>query len=303
MENKTERAASLRGLEAFLRVAELKSFTRAAESLGLSRASMTRLVSDLEERAGAPLLMRTTRHVELTDGGKAFFERASRIMEETQALFAPKDREAPLAGELRVACSQGLADFFLAARAEAFLEEHPGLSIDFRVVERADSLVAERIDAAFEVTGSPAGDALVIGRCGSVLCASPDCLSRSGRPRDPAELAAGVFELIGQPYPAVWTFARAGETRRVAPAGRLRFSSARLALGAVLRGRGIGLLPDLDAAPHLQSGELEALLPEWRTPESLIAARVPASKFRNRAAEAFIAFAKEGLALARADLP
>lgn len=294
-----EARPSLRAIEVFLRVAELKSFTKAAESLGLSRASATRLVNELEARTGASLLARTTRHVALTPAGAAFREEAARILGELEGLLLQNTPGTPLTGTLRVACSPGLADFYLGERLEAFLALHPRLSVELRISEHVPQLVAARIDLAFEVTGTPEPSDLVIGRCESVLCASPALLEGTGTPEAPEDLAS--IPLIAQPYPANWIFAKAGETRRITPKARLLLPSARLTLAAALRGRGAALLPDLAVAPCLADGRLARLLPEWRTPASLLVARLAPSPVPDRGAMALIDFVKAGLKGDRAD--
>jgi len=286
---------TLQTLEVFLRTAQMKSFTKAAESLGLSRATVSRLVAGLEAAVGKPLLIRTTRRVALTDAGRDFCERAERLARDAQALLTPADDDAPLAGVLRIAATPGLAEFFLGEAAEAFADVHPQLALDVRIEAAPVDLVAT--DLAFSVTNLPTEDAVVLGRCSSWLCASPAYLEKAGLPEAPEALAS--HNIVSQPWPEVWTMVNAaGDTRRVKAAGRLKFSGVSLAIAAVKRGRGIGLLPDIAAEPEVTAGRLARVLPEWSFPESKIVVRRAPGRVAHRTAEAFVDFVKVRLAVA-----
>ncbi len=285
---------TLQTLEVFLRTAQMKSFTKAAESLGLSRATVSRLVAGLEAAVGKPLLIRTTRRVALTDAGRDFCERAERLARDAQALLAPAKDDAPLSGVLRMAATPGLAEFFLGEAAEDFLDEHPQLVLDVRIEAAPVDLVATATDLAFSVTSIPVEDAVVLGRCSSWLCAAPAYLEKAGRPKAPEELVNCA--VVAQPWPDVWTMANAaGDTRRVKVEGRLKFSGVSLAIAAVKRGRGIGLLPDIAAEPEVAAGQLERVLPDWSFPDSKIVVRRAPGRVAHRAAEAFVAFVKARL--------
>ena len=284
---------TLQTLDAFLRTAQLKSFTRAADSLGLSRASVSRLVTALEQQVGQQLLFRTTRRVELTDAGRRFLQQAQALSEAAEALFERTNAEAPLTGCLRMACSPGLATFFLGEAAEVFAEEHPQLAVDIRTVTETVDLVATATDLVFQV-GLPVAEAEPLGNCRSLLCASPAYLQKAGEVKEPQELLHHA--LVVQPYPTVWTMASEdGRTCRIPAKGRLKFSDVSMALSAVRRGRGIGLLPDIAVVPLINSGLLQQLLPQWKTPTAVISARTAPGKIVNRAAEAFKAFVKARL--------
>lgn len=103
---------ALQTLDAFLRTAQLKSFTRAAESLGLSRATVSRLVTTLENEVGQQLLFRTTRRVELTEAGKDFVLRAEKLSEAAEALFARTTADTPLTGGAEDCVVAGVGDIY-----------------------------------------------------------------------------------------------------------------------------------------------------------------------------------------------
>lgn len=284
---------ALQTLDAFLRTAQLKSFTRAAESLGLSRATVSRLVTTLENEVGQQLLFRTTRRVELTEAGKAFVCRAEKLSEAAEALFARTTADAPLTGSLRIASSPGLATFILGETVERFARRHPQLAVELHSAPEAVDLVATATDLDYRV-GAADENLESLGLCRSVLCAAPGYLKNTGEPKTPEELSSRA--LVVQPYPTVWTFAAPdGSTRRIPAVGRLKFSDVGLALAAVCRGCGIGLLPDIAVMPRIDAGELQPLLQQWQTPAAVIGVRTAPSRIVNRAAVAFKAFAKSQL--------
>ncbi len=284
---------ALQTLDAFLRTAQLKSFTRAAESLGLSRATVSRLVTTLENEVGQQLLFRTTRRVELTEAGKAFVCRAEKLSEAAEALFARTTADAPLTGSLRIASSPGLATFILGEAVERFARRHPQLAVELHSAPEAVDLVATATDLDFRV-GAADENLESLGLCRSVLCAAPGYLKNTGEPKTPEELSSRA--LVVQPYPSVWTFAAPdGSTRRIPAVGRLKFSDVGLALAAVCRGCGIGLLPDIAVMPRIDAGELQPLLQQWQTPAAVIGVRTAPSRIVNRAAVAFKAFVKSQL--------
>jgi DNA-binding transcriptional LysR family regulator len=118
-------------IEGFVRVAELASFTQAADSLGLPKASVSSAVQQLEARLGARLLQRTTRRVQLSDDGRLYYERCRDLladMDELNSLFCRDD--APLSGRVRVDMPVGVARHAVLPRLPEFLARHPGLSVE-----------------------------------------------------------------------------------------------------------------------------------------------------------------------------
>ncbi len=273
----------IKSLEAFVRVADLKSFARAAESLGISRASATRTVAELEETMQLRLFNRTTRSVSLTSDGERVLEEAREILRRTDAVFASPGR-SDLAGRLRVASTTSFAEFFLCGILEEFGMKHPGLSIELLASDRVLPLVESGIDIAFEVAlePRPGAEARRLGACKSCLFASRDYLRDHPAPSEPGELTS--HRLIGLTGEIRWVFARGTETRRIEVNAPLRYSAAGLIRDAVLRGCGIGCLPDIAGEGEEVEGRLVRLLPEWSLPTRNIYALFPAMKFMHRGA-------------------
>lgn len=183
----------LDAMQVFARVTELASFTRAAESLGMPKASMTNAVQQLESLLGTRLLHRTTRRVEPTQDGRAYYERCKDLLadiDELQSMF----QQAPqrLQGRLRVDMPTRLARNFVIPRLPEFLAAHPQLEIELSSVDRRVDLVREGFDLVLRV-GALDDSALIaqpLGRYRMVNCASPGYLAAHGMPLSVADLAS-----------------------------------------------------------------------------------------------------------------
>ena len=176
----------------FTRVVDAGSFTRAADSLGLPRSSVSAAVAELEGRVGARLLHRTTRKVAPTHDGAAFYERCLRVIadvEETERLFRQGD--AKPSGKLRVDVPGRIGRLVVAPALPAFLDEFPGIDLILGATDRAVDLVEESVDCVLRV--GPLTDSGLIARTVGTLplinVASPGYLARHGLPAGPDDLA------------------------------------------------------------------------------------------------------------------
>src|SRR5687767_2719526 len=199
-------------MRAFASVAELGSFTRAADALGLSRAMVSTHVQRLEQRFGLRLLNRTTRKVAVTPAGSDYLEHCRRIFAELAAAEETlrQSKEQPT-GRLRVDVAGSFARHLLLPALPPFLARYPGIEVELRVNERVVDLIKEGVDLAVRggVIEDPQLVARPIARSRWILCASPAYLAQRGRPQSVADL--GQHILIGsttaesvQPRP--WLF-------------------------------------------------------------------------------------------------
>ena len=178
-------------LQVFVRVAETGSFTRAADRLGLPRASVTTAVQQLETRLGTRLLHRTTRRVGLTPDGEATLERARALvadMDDMEQQFLPA--RGQVSGRLKVDVPSRIARRLIAPALPDFFERHPAIELELGSTDRAVDLVLEGIDCALRV-GPLTSSSLVarpLGHFALINCASPAYLERHGTPRTPADL-------------------------------------------------------------------------------------------------------------------
>ena len=166
----------LSAMEAFVRVVEAGSFVAAADRLGISTSSLSRLVADLEQHLGARLLNRTTRRLSLTESGQAYYERCVTLLADVAEAEAVAGQSAAQArGTVRLTCSYSMAEQTVAPAIAAFVERHPAVKFELIVSDRIVDLIEEGFDLAIRV-GSVGSDRLVARRLGSmqlVLCAAP----------------------------------------------------------------------------------------------------------------------------------
>jgi LysR family transcriptional regulator for bpeEF and oprC len=296
----------LHGMRAFARVAELGSFARAADSLELSRARVSELVAGLERALGARLLHRTTRRVSLTDDGRAYYERCTRILadvEEAETLVA-RARASPR-GRLRVDMPMALARQFLVPALPRLLERHPELALEVRLENRAIDLVEEGVDCAISY-GEPLDGDLVARRIGTthlVTCAAPAWLARHGTPRTPADLAshnAVAFLALATARPAEWVFERGKERRAQRPAGNLAFNSMEACVEAAAAGLGVTQVLSALAHGAIVAGRLAPVLVDWASEGPALYLVYPPNRQLSARIRAFAEFAVEVFAAADA---
>lgn len=287
----------IRAIEIFNRIAELKSFARAADCLGISHPVASRLMAELEKELGVQLLHRTTRSVNLTSAGIAFFEKSQKIEELTNNLFShsPLTKNV-LQGKIRIGCSGAFARFYLLDMIARFLSEHTEIQIELITVDGEIKLAEQRLDIAFQTGGqiNPNYIAHRIGQCGSVLCASERYIQTHGTPRIPDDLKKHQL-LANLHLSKLWKLTKNDVNKEISVAGALACNNASLILDAVLLNLGIGLLPDL-ALNHVPE-EIRplVLLPDWHFPRIEIMALVD-HRYLSPSVKAFLEFVRKDLA-------
>jgi LysR family transcriptional regulator, regulator for bpeEF and oprC len=235
----------LQAMKVFVRVAELGSFTLAADALELSRARVSEAVAEFERGLGARLLHRTTRRVSLSDDGRAYYERARQILsdvDEAEALLVGS--RAAARGRLRVAMPMALARLYVVPALPALLRLHPELALEIRLENRNVDLLEEGVDCALSY-GKPSDEDLVARRVMDthlLTCAAPGYLARRGIPRVPADLtehACVTFLTLSGARPADWCFELEGQSSSLRPTGNLGFNSMEACVEAAIAGLGI----------------------------------------------------------------
>ncbi|MEN5219741.1 LysR family transcriptional regulator [Stenotrophomonas sp. TWI602] len=254
-------------LRCFLRVAELGSFTGAADSLGLPKASVSLAVQRLEAEVGVQLLHRTTRRVQLTADGAQFQTRAHDLlhdMDDLQGMFRVDTSQ--LKGRLRVDMSSGLARQLVIPQLPDFLAQHPGVEIELSGTDRRVDLIREGFDCVLRV--GPLDDntlvARPLGQLRIVNCASPAYLAARGTPATLDDLASHALVhyvgTLGQRSPGFEY--HDGEAYRSLPmGGAVTVNSGDGYTAAALAGLGIIQVPLLGARPALTAGTLVEILP------------------------------------------
>ena len=259
----------LEAMRIFVRVAEQSSFTRAAESLGLRKTSVSHAVQTLESALGARLLHRTTRRVQLTQDGQAYYERARELLAEFEELETLFQRSAQaLHGRLRIDMPSALARQHVLPQLPAFLAAHPHLDVELSSTDRYVDVVREGFDCV--VRAGPLADSrLVARRLGAyriVNCASPGYLARHGTPHALEDLAhhhlIHYVSTLGARSPG-FEYPQGDAYRTLPMAGVLTVNSADAYEHACLAGLGIIQAPAAGVREYLQSGALVQILPQY----------------------------------------
>lgn len=254
-------------IEVFTRVAESGSFSRAAQALGLSQPSTSRIVTGLEARLGVKLLLRTTRSVALTEAGAAFLDKARQAAADLQDAEDAARGIDSLRGTLRLAVPIAYGALAVIPALPDFLERYPELRVEISMRDERQNLVAAGVDMAIRM-GTLEDSTFGARRIASVprlLVASPAYLAKRGLPETPEDLALHDALLHEQSYPAKSTLklVKAGVEQRVTLHGRVKIDAAPGILSAATAGLGIANVTTLMAAEHLRSGSLIHLLPDY----------------------------------------
>jgi DNA-binding transcriptional LysR family regulator len=258
-------------LHALTVIAQLGSFTKAAQRLGLSKAAVSQRIADLERAMGQSLVSRTTRSVRLSEAGQRLVEETEASFTHiTRALSAARDAVGQARGLLRVTAPVALGRQHVAPALSAFFKQYPQIRIELELSDRLVPLAQEGFDLAIRHCSAPPDSHIAVKLCASraVLVASPAYLKTQGEPKHPDELAAHACLPYLRPGPAVWLFESAGtlepQRLRIPVQGPLRASNSEILRDAALDDLGLALLPDFSAAPALRSGSLLEVLRDWR---------------------------------------
>ncbi|KKO16624.1 LysR family transcriptional regulator [Pseudomonas putida] len=259
-------------MQAFVRVVETGSFTKAAATLHMSKTTVTQLVQQLEARLRVRLLNRTTRKVNVTADGAAYYERVVRLLVDMD------DAETSLSsasmtprGRLRVDVPSPLARMLLIPALPGFFARYPEIQLTVGVSDRIVDIIGENVDCVVR-GGEITDQSLVARHAGDLklgIYAAPSYLQRFGTPVHPRELEEGRHNTVGflwfRTGKALPYAMQRGEERMEAHGrSQLMVDDGNAYLAAGLAGLGIIWLPQYMARPHLASGELLPLFEDWQ---------------------------------------
>lgn len=291
-------------MKAFARVVEAGSFTKAAETLHMSRTSVTQLVQQLEARLRVKLLNRTTRKVNVTADGAVYYERVIRLLSDLDEAEANLPNASSLPkGKLRVDVPSPLARMILIPAMPAFHASYPDIQIDMGVSDRTVDLIGENVDCV--VRGGELVDQFLrarhVGDLQLKVYAAPSYLARAGTPSHPRELEDTHHRIVGflwartgRTYP--YAMHRDGENANMQGRYVLAVDDGNAYLAAGLAGMGVLWLPDYLAKPHLARGELLPLFECWRIDPMPIYLAYPPNRYVSTKLRVFIDWVAELMA-------
>jgi DNA-binding transcriptional LysR family regulator len=274
----------------FTRVVQAGSFTAAAKLLGMPKSTVSRKVSDLEDRLRARLLQRTTRKLSLTDAGRTYFDYGVRIVHELEAAeHAVGSLQDQPRGALRV--TAGVNQSWLGSIVADYMKRYPDVQLELVCTGRSVDLVEERFDVGIRY-GALADSSLVARRLGSVasfLAASPAYLKKRRRPRTPDELQQHDCLLFGSGSTTVAIrLDRGEESVQTSVHARLLVNDIDIVHAAAAAGRGIALIPAFRCSEELRAGRLERVLREWNAPSIPVHVVYPTARHLSATVKSFV---------------
>ena len=259
-------------MQAFVRVVEAGSFTKAAETLHMSKTTVTQLVQQLEARLRVKLLNRTTRKVNVTADGAAFYERAIRLLADLDdAETSLSGAQALPRGRLRVDVPSPLAALILIPALPAFYERYPDIQIDMGVSDRIVDMIDENVDCVVR-GGELTDQSLIARRVGDLalgVFAAPSYLARLGTPAHPRELEDSQHRVVGFLWARTgkalpYAMHRQDEHLHIKGRYALAIDDGNAYLAAGLAGLGVLWLPTYMSRIHQAQGALVPLFEDWR---------------------------------------
>jgi len=279
----------------FVAIVEQESMVRAAEHLGMPKATVSRRLTNLEAALGQRLLLRTTRRLTLTEFGQEFLEHCRRVAEEVAATrdFVHSQEERPR-GRLRVSMPGEYARQNFSRAFATFIEAYPDIQLDLDLTSRRVDLIGERFDLAIRM-GTLDNDSSLAARKideqSIGLYASPIYLALHPAPKHPDDLehhaAVRLMSARGSAIP--WKLLRGKTVWEGTPHGRLTLNSMDVIQQLLLDGAGIGALPDRYAAEDVRMKRLVRVLPEWCLPAVPAWAVTPMRRYLPAKTRAFLA--------------
>ncbi len=257
-------------MQAFVRVVEAGTFSKAAESMAMPKPTITRLIQTLEKELDTKLLNRTTRKVTVTADGAAYYERASQLLGEMDELEASMSRaKASPRGRLKVDIPASLGLAVIIPALPDFYARYPDIQLELGVSDRPIDILAENVDCVIR-GGELTDQSMVARRLGEfylMTCASPAYLARHGTPQHPRELAEGhrmiryMSPRNGKLYPMV--LHKDAETIEVEGYHPLAVNDSNAGVTAGLAGLGVLHTVTFLVQHHISQGTLEPLFPGW----------------------------------------
>lgn len=284
----------LYSMQIFIRVAELNSFTKAADSLGLPKASVSSHVQQLESLVGTRLLHRTTRSVQLTQDGLAFYERSKDLLidvEDAESMFT--ENSQGLSGRLRIDLPVRIAQNVVIPNLPKFFEKYPKIEIELSSTDRRVDLIQEGFDCVVRV-GTLADSGLIarpLGAMKMINCVSPSYIEKYGKPKNLEDLSNHLMvhytnTLGSRPYG--FEYFEDGKYKTVKMKSVMTVNSTESYQGACLAGLGIIQVPELGIRSDMTEGRLIEILPKLKSEPMPVSLIYPHRRNLSRRAKTFM---------------
>lgn len=286
-------------LQAFVKVVQTGSFTRAADALNTQKSHLSRVVTQLENELGARLLERTTRSISMTEIGREFFERAVTILAAVdEAERAVQKSQGEPRGVLRLTCGVEFGMMAVSAWINTYTERYPLARVDADYTSRVVDIVHDGFDLAIRVGPLPDStlSARQLGTLSYGFFASPDYIQRRGLPLNPAELQNhDVLAFARGSHQTTWTMTQEDRQERVELQPRIKANNAFAIRDAAEKGLGIAQLPLLTATRALETKTLIPVLNDWAIPGAPIHAVFASARYLTPKVRCFIDVALEAM--------
>ncbi|MXS81829.1 LysR family transcriptional regulator [Nitrosomonas oligotropha] len=282
-------------MNAFVRVVEAGGISAAADRMDVAKSVVSRRLKELEEHLGVELFHRTTRQMNLTDSGRAFYQQSVRILADIlEAEHATSQFHGALKGSLKVAVPLSFGLMHLGPAINEFLQTHPEIEFDLDFNDRQVDLLADGFDLAIRIASLP--DSSLIARrlapIQAVMCASPAYLEHMGEPESPEALIKHrclVYNLISNIDN--WNvYDAAGELIKTRITPYLKASNGEFLRDAAVDGLGIVLMPTFIVYREIERGTLVPLLTEYRYSQLAAYAIYPQTRHLSQRVRAFVDF-------------
>ena len=282
----------LTGMKVFAAVARLGSFSAAASDMNISRAMASKYINDLESNLGARLINRTTRKLNLTEVGQAYYEKISNILTEIDEVdLSVTELQTEPMGTLKIMSPPSFGSFHLARAITGYKEQFPNVNIELILTDSIPDLIEEGMDMAIQL--GTLEDSNVVARQLStsrlVVCGSPEYFNKNPAPKTPHQLRDHNCLTLIQPLPiSDWKLKINGEEKKIDVSGNLKSNMADSLRIAAINGCGLIQLPSYMIGLDIKSGRLVPVLEDFEPDELPIHALYAHRKYLSAKVRTFI---------------
>ncbi|ARE42290.1 Transcriptional regulator, LysR family (plasmid) [Rhodovulum sp. P5] len=283
----------------FVAIADGGTLSSVARDWGVAPSTVTYGLQQLEEELGAQLVVRTTRKLSLTEEGQKFLQECRRILSDVDEVMTGLADQGALSGNIRITSTNDLGRQRIAPLVDAFMRDHPRLTVELFLGDRIVDLVAGGFDLAIR-TG-PLGDsdlkARLLLRGHKNVCAAPGYWDRHGKPEHPGDLARHNCLLLGEPGErhASWVFRKGDERLRVRVSGDRQVNDGEALRQWAIAGAGVVQKSSFDIAEDIRQGRLATALEDFTTEPTNLYAVSPPRQYDSRRVRAFTDFLARNL--------